>query len=115
MTVLRVAVTDAVIVGLNDLGKEWLTAITTDSHLCPFPHGGVSLSGLDGVCNKELDYIQQRLDKLDDDTFWEGPVAKPSGKPSGTAGTAASLEVSRLKQEVAGVPPCLCAIWHASL
>ena len=101
--------------GLNDLGKEWLTTITTDSHLCPFPHGGSSLSGVDGVCNKELDYIQQRLDKLDDDTFWEGPVAKPSGKPSGTAGTAASLEVSRLKQEVAGVPPCLRVLWHASL
>ena len=115
MTVLRVAVTDAVIVGLNDLGKEWLTAITTDSHLCPFPHGGISLSGLDGVCYKELDYIQQRLDKLDDDTFWEGPVAKPSGRPTGSAGTTASQEVARLKQEVAGVLPCLCDVWHASL
>ena len=88
MKLLKEAVTAAVITGLNDLGKEWLTAITTDSHLCPFPHEGNSLSGADGVCIKELDYIQQRLDKLDDDNFWSGAVAKPTAKAPSEAADA---------------------------
>ena len=60
MKVLREAVTDAVVVGLNDLGKEWLTAITTASHLCLFPQDGSSLSGADGVCNTNYGHTPVR-------------------------------------------------------
>ena len=108
--ILQKKITLAVQTGLKALGKEWRTMLSTDSHFCPFPHDGTTLAPSDSIYHKELSYIQERLDQLDEKHFWDDDGDEKVVKKQPPPDDQHAKELKTLKQELAGSSPCLTHI-----
>ena len=99
--VLKKKVSAAVLIGLSSVGDEWRTMLQAESHTAPFPHDGKSLVPNDSACFKELDYLQERIDKLDDTHFWDADDDELEAPPKKQhRGTTSNEEC--LKNEIKG-------------
>ena len=112
--ILRRNVSKAVVTGLREIGDDWRTMLAAESHTAPFPNSGTTLLLPDSAFLKELSNIQQRLDKLDDDNYWEENNADKPGNAPNIEGSANKEDM--LKREIAGLPhTCACTTSHTAM
>jgi len=104
LAVLKEHVTKAVRLGFGLLGNEWLTCLNAGSHLAPFPFNGASLFDPDGPYVRELDYLQSRIDKLDEEDFWSHQRSNKPTDSDTTSQSSLASQNSNLKKEIAGHP-----------
>ena len=106
--ILQQQITAAVNLGLDELGKSWRTCITADSHFTPFPQSGAELVPADGVFHTELQYLQARIDRLDDDRFWNQKEGKQDAdKPRDKQTQQQQTQQQQLQRKIQGTtaPP----------
>ena len=108
LKVLRLKVSAAVMTGLAEIGEEWTTFLQAESHLAIFPQQGKTLVAADSAFEKALKYVQHRLDRLDDDEFWDGSDDEqitPSTSRDQTSKEQTLSKEQALKNEIKGMSP----------